>query len=600
MLIRYQTKSGFKLLFFALATFFMSCETVPEDKVASYGITFEKTEGTETATYQETIDFYIQLAKDFPEINIQTIGTTDSGLPLHMVTFNPDGDFNFDHVRSNKAIILINNGIHPGESDGIDATMMLFRDLVTGKIKGPDNVVLVTIPVYNVGGSLNRNSNTRANQNGPKAYGFRGNSRNYDLNRDFVKMDTKNAETFTQIFHLVKPDVFIDNHVSNGADYQYTLTHLFTQHNKLGGELGSYLHETLQPRLEKALSEKDWDITPYVNVFNRPPELGFSQFIDHPRYSTGYTTFWNTLGMMVETHMLKPYKQRVEGTYELMESMIGIVEKEHEIIKALRDSTAQNMFELEEYHLNWQIDRSRTTTLQFKGYEAEQIESEVTGLPRLKYNREKPFTKEIEYYNYFIPMDTIQVPAAYVISQSWTDILARLEANGISYMEIPSDTILELETYTINGYETRQNPYEGHYLHYNTKVNSQMEKVSLRAGDVVIPTQQAGIRYLIETLEPQADDSFFNWNFFDTVLQQKEGFSPYVFEDVAKEMLAKDTLLFQEFNNKKEQDLQFAANWYAQLDWIYQRSINREPAYLKYPVFRIKKDSEAEAILKKE
>jgi len=152
---------------------------------------------------------------------------------------------------------------------------MLFRDIVNGEIEIPKNTVLVTIPIYNVGGSLNRNSTTRTNQNGPKAYGFRGNARNYDLNRDFIKSDTKNARTFAHIFHLVKPDVFIDNHVSNGADYQYTLTHLFTQHNKLGGSLGNYIHTQMMPKLEKKLFKKDWDITPYVNVFNDIPEKDF-------------------------------------------------------------------------------------------------------------------------------------------------------------------------------------------------------------------------------------------------------------------------------------------------------------------------------------
>ncbi|MCB0373377.1 MAG: M14 family metallopeptidase, partial [Muricauda sp.] len=301
------SKSTLKHLAPLIATFLLlSCETEQQDKMADYQTFYETSEGMETATYQQTIDFYIRLARDFPEINIHTIGKTDSGYPLHMVTFNPDGDFNFENIRKEKTIILINNGIHPGESDGIDATMMLYRDLATGKVKSPKKTVLVTIPVYNIGGALNRNSTTRANQNGPLEYGFRGNARNYDLNRDFVKMDTKNAKTFAEIFHLVKPDVFIDNHVSNGADYQYTLTHLFTQHNKLGGELGTYLHGTLMPSLEKSLAEKEWDITPYVNVFNVPPELGFSQFMDHPRYSTGYTTLWSTLGLMVETHMLKP------------------------------------------------------------------------------------------------------------------------------------------------------------------------------------------------------------------------------------------------------------------------------------------------------
>lgn len=281
----------------------------------SFTTVFEKGNGNQTATYEEVIEFYQRLASQYDNVSMTSVGMTDAGLPLHMVTYRITTDFTEKHNNSDPLTILINNGIHPGESDGIDATMMLFRDYAQGKIKSPKNSVLVTIPVYNVGGSLNRNSTTRTNQNGPDSYGFRGNARNYDLNRDFIKADSLNAKAFMAIFHRVNPDVFIDNHVSNGADYQYVLTHLMTQHNKLGGKLGVYLNSTFQPTLEKTLANKNWPISPYVNVFNRPPDKGFSQFLDSPRYSTGYTTLFNTLGMMLETHMLKPYDKRVQGTY---------------------------------------------------------------------------------------------------------------------------------------------------------------------------------------------------------------------------------------------------------------------------------------------
>jgi len=587
-----------KHLFFLAAVFlFISCESETQGEKSSYQTHYEASGGEETATYKQTIDYYMGLAREFPQINIQTIGKTDSGLPLHTVTFNPDGDFNYENIRKEKSIILINNGIHPGESDGIDATMMLYRDLATGKLEMPKNIVLVTIPIYNVGGSLNRNSTTRANQNGPLEYGFRGNARNYDLNRDFIKMDTENSRTFAQIFHMVKPDVFIDNHVSNGADYQYTLTHLFTQHNKLGGEMGEYLHGTLMPNLENSLAKKEWDITPYVNVFNVPPEMGFSQFMDHPRYSTGYTTLWSTLGLMVETHMLKPYKQRVEGTYALMQSLIEVVEKEHDKIQTLRKETLEKNLELSEYYFNWQVDTTKTSTLNFKGFEAEQLTSEVTGLPRLKYNRDKPFTKETTYQDYFYPVDTVTVPAAYIVKKSWKRVIERLDANKIQYTAIKKDTTLLVEGYTIEDYDTRNAPYEGHYLHSNTKVTKHTKKVHFREGDLLIPTRQPGIRYLMETLEPQGADSFFNWNFFDTVLQRKEGFSPYVFEDVAIEMLQQDSLLLQEFETKKEAELNFANNWYAQLNWIFERSEHFEEAYMTYPIYRVAKGSEAAGLL---
>lgn len=578
---------SFRLLLTLIVGFFVACEKKTENRAIDFPTQFEASNGLETATYNEVITFYIKLAKEFPEINIQTIGSTDSGEPLHIVTFNTDGDFNFKKIRENKRIILINNGIHPGESDGIDATMLLYRDLASGKLKAPQKTVLVTIPVYNVGGALHRNNATRANQNGPLAYGFRGNARNFDLNRDFIKSDTKNARTFAEIYHLVQPDVFIDNHVSNGADYQYILTHLFTQHNKLGGELGRYVHESLMPALRDSLSAVEWDITPYVNVFNKPPETGFSQFLDHPRYSTGYTTLWNTLGMMVETHMLKPYKERVDGTYILMEKMIGIVEADGDKITKLRQNRWQQQAKQAYYPILWQVDTTRSSKLNFKGYKADTVLSQVTGANRLKFNRYEPFNKEVAYQDFFIPKDSILIPEAYIIGKQWTNTIALLDLNQIKYTPFSKDTTLLVETYRIEDYRTATRPYEGHYLHYGTKVKTKITSKNFTEGDILVQTDQPGLRYLLETLEPQSVDSFFNWNFFDTILQQKEGFSPYVFEDTALKILQNDTILRNQFSAKKEEDQEFAANWYAQLDWLFKRSVHYEEAHLEYPVYRI-------------
>jgi hypothetical protein len=568
----------------------ISCETKKERKIENIKTVFERSNGEETATYLQIIDFYIQLAKEFPEINIQIIGQTDSGNPLHVVTYNPEGDFNFQKIGRDKSILLINNGIHPGESDGIDATMLLFRDLVLKNIDAPKNTVLATIPVYNVGGALNRNTTSRVNQNGPKSYGFRGNAKNYDLNRDFIKGDTKNAHTFAKIYHLIKPDIFIDNHVSNGADYQYTLTHLFTQHNKLGGELGDYLHKEMMPSLENSLLDADWDITPYVNVFNQVPEKGFSQFMDYPRYSTGYTALWNTLGLMVETHMLKPYKQRVEGVYTLMTKILEISERDYKKIKNLRENTFEVYLEKQNYPLQWAIDTTKSTILEFKGYEADEFNSEVTGLPRLKYDRNRPFVKEVAYQNFFTPIHEVEIPKAYVIKKGYDKIIDLLTVNQINFKTIKEDTSLSVESYKIDRYSTTEQPYEGHYLHYNTKVLRSKQKINFTAGDIWVPTNQKGLRYLLETLEPEATDSFFNWNFFDAILQQKEGFSPYVWEDVALEILQENEELKTQFILKKQIDSTFASDWNAQLDWIYKRSKYYEPEHMQYPIYRILKE----------
>lgn len=566
----------------------VSCKSETSTSDFDFTTKFENSNGTQTPEYPEVISYYEQLAKAYPEVSMQAIGETDSGHPLHLIILNPDAVFDFEEIRKTKRVLLINNGIHPGESDGIDATMMMYRDIVQGKIEMPKKTVLVAIPVYNIGGSLNRNTGTRANQNGPEEYGFRGNARNYDLNRDFIKSDTKNTKAFAEIYHLVQPDVFIDNHVSNGADYQYTLTHLFTQHNKLGGELGNYLHNTLHPELERKLSDKNWDITPYVNVFNSTPEKGFSQFMDSPRYSTGYTTLFNTLGMMVETHMLKPYKPRVEGTYELMKSMIEITEEQNEVIADLRKDAWKVYKEKGEYPISWAVDTTQSSTLNFKGFEGDFVTSEITGAMRLKYDRSKPFIKEATYRNYFKETQSVAIPEAYIIPQGWHNVIDLLKLNHIEMTRFKTDTTLTVESYRIVDYKTRNSAYEGHYPHYNTNLSKKTISITFKKGDYLVSTNQSGIRYLIETLEPQAPDSFFSWNFFDTILQQKEGFSPYVFEDTAKQLLENDAELKAEFNAKKETDERFAANWYAQLNWIFERSNHYEKAHMQYPIYRLK------------
>lgn len=578
-----------KILIFAVAICLTSCDFSNYILEQDYDFTtvFEKSGGVETATYPEVIDYYENLAAVYSTVSLQKIGETDSGEPLHLAIYSKNGKFDLDQLRKDHSILLINNGIHPGESDGIDATMMLFRDLAQDSIPVPNNTVIAAIPVYNVGGALNRNSFTRTNQNGPKAYGFRGNARNYDLNRDFIKADTKNTRSFYEIFHLVDPDVFVDTHVSNGADYQYTLTHLFTQHNKLGGEQGQYVKTEMMPALEKELQKKDWDITPYVNVFNDVPEKGFTQFLDNPRYSTGYAALWNTLGMMLETHMLKPYDKRVYGTYEVLRSMIDITDKDTELIKKMKAQAFQKFPTQKAYDFNFKVDSSKTSTLQFKGFEGETIESEVTGFERLKYDRNKPFTKAVAYYDEFTPTRQVSLPKGYIIPQAWWPVIDLLKLNEVEMTQFEKDTMLNVQVYRIEDYKTSKSPYEGHYPHSATKVSASIDKVGIRKGDYFIPIKQKAAKYLMATLEPEAPDSFFNWNFFDSVLQQKEGFSPYVFEDIAREFLDDYPEVEDEFLAKKKEDKEFAENWYAQLEWIHKKSEHYEKAHLRYPIFRV-------------
>lgn len=573
-----------------LTTLLLLCSlTILAQTHTKYDTYFEKGNGNQSATYQETIAYFQLLANDFKTIDIKTMGLTDSGEPLHMVTFNSDATFDFEAIQKNKAVLFINNGIHAGEPDGIDASMQFFRDLALGKIKAPKNTVIVCIPVYNIGGALNRNSFTRANQNGPEEYGFRGNARNYDLNRDFIKSDTRNTKSFVEIFHQINPDVFIDNHVSNGSDYQYKLTYIMTEPSKLGTVLGSYLKKEMMPNLVSDLKKKKIETTPYVNTFHETPDQGFAQFYDSPRYTTGYTSLFNSIGFVVETHMLKNYSDRVKVTYEFMKSTLEFTDANATTIKQKRQENEAQFQPNKNYTLQWEVDNSAKEPFTFLGYEAGYKKSEATTGQRLYYDRNQPFQKEVPFFPQYKSVKDVTIPKAYIIPRGFWPVIELLKSNGIVCQSIPKDTIIEVESYRIVDYKTTPSAYEGHYIHRNTVVASKTEKLAFAKGDYIVPTQQKGIKYLLETLEPEAMDSFFNWNFFDPILQQKEGYSDYVFEDTAAQLLKDNPKLKSDLEAKKQKEPEFLNNPKAQLDWIYKQSVYYEKAHLQYPVYRITK-----------
>lgn len=551
---------------------------------------FELSDSTQTPTYAEAMDWWRALDKASPKISMQAAGPTDSGEPLHLVLYSPGGETSIEQInKSGRPLLLINNAIHPGEPDGVDASMLLLRELAFNQQlqKEIGNAAIAVIPFYNIGGALNRNTSSRANQNGPEAYGFRGNARNLDLNRDFIKMDSRNARSFAELFLKLKPQLYVETHVSNGADYQYVMTLLSTQHNKLGGPLADYLRKELEPALYTQMEQKGWPMTPYVNVWGTTPDKGWVSFIDGPRYSSGFAALHNTIGLVTETHMLKPYNQRVAATYQFLLAAAKTVGREGKKIAQLQQQQQQQLAAAKTLPLQWVPDTSQHSILQFRGYEGRMQASEVSGQPRLFYDRSKPFIKPVKYFDTYKAASTAKVPSYYVVPQGWWPVVERLQANGVQLKPLQQDSLIELEVYRIEDYQTLARPYEGHYLHHNIKVQPQKQQIRLRKGDYLVPTQQPARRFLVEVLEPTAPDSYFAWNFFDPILQQKEGFSDYVFEDVAAALLKENPQLKEELEARRQADEAFAKDARAQLNFIYMRSPYYEQAHLQYPVYRI-------------
>ncbi|WP_240183007.1 M14 family metallopeptidase [Pedobacter jeongneungensis] len=462
---------------------------------------FELSGKTETTTYTAAISYYENLAKTYPEARLLTYGITDFGKPLHVLVLSRDKVFDPAQIRkSNKRVLLINNGIHPGEPEGVDASMMLARDLLkAGKL--PKDVVICIIPLYNIDGSFNRTGTSRANQNGPVAYGFRGNSKNLDLNRDFIKTDSKNSAAFQLIFNTWQPEIFVDTHTSNGADYQYVMTLIPTQKDKLNPIVAGYLTQTLVPDLYTAMEKVGYPMIPYVNSIGETPETGITGFIDPPRYSTGYTTLHNTIGFMPETHMLKSYDLRVDATYKLLESYIRIVERDAKIIGENKRKADEAVAAQKEFPLEWKLNKTEVNDLTFKGFEAGQKPSTVSGADRLYYDRSKPYTKTIKEWNKFEPAVSVQKPVAYIIPKAWDRVIALLKLNNVKISELKADQKIAVESYYIGDFKTGTRPYEGHYLHSAVKLNTVKQNLQYYAGDFVVYTNQPVNRYIIETLD---------------------------------------------------------------------------------------------------
>ena len=540
-----------------------------------------------TLTYEETISWYNHLDKKYKKAKLITYGETDIGKPLHLFVISSDKDFDPTKYRSKgKCMIMINNSIHPGEPCGVDASIKFADDLLREN-KIPRNIIIGIIPAYNIGGVLNRNSTTRANQNGPEEYGFRGNARNLDLNRDFIKLDSENAKSITKIFHEWKPDFFIDTHTTNGADYQHIMTLISPHPLNFPPALQSFVKNVLIPSLYSSMDEMNYPMVPYVGSERGNLEAGLRFGPNSPRYSDGFGTLFNTFSFISEAHMFKTYAERVKSTVAFLNSVLDFAKTNTAEVIALREKANESIKSQEVFTLTWETDTTKFDLINFNGYEAEYKPSKVTGFDRLYYNRDKPWTKQIPVYNYATPVIQVTKPDFYVLPQAWGEVIERLELNNIEFIRLCKDTVITGEMYIIENVANPPEPYNGHFPHSKIELKTVTKSRKFYAGDLLIPMNQIGNRYIIETLEPQGRDAFFRWNFFDSILDQREYFSPYVFEETAEKMLLNDEELKKEFEELKSNDEEFANNARSQLYWLYKRSPNFEADYRLYPVMRV-------------
>lgn len=550
---------------------------------------FSQWTGNQTPTVDEVYEWCEKQAAVHKELSFFTMGPSDAGVPIKLMVLSSAKDSAdvFDQARTGTTI-LVNNAIHPGEPDGVNAMILWIEKWINDgkKMKGMPTIAF--IPIYNVGGALRRNSHSRANQDGPEEYGFRGNTRNLDLNRDFIKMDTKNAFTFAKIYQALDPDVFIDNHVSNGADYQHTLTLITSLKDRYPLPLRQLIYDKLLPDITADL-EDTFPLVPYVHTMKGTPDSGIQMFNDIGRYASGYGSLFNSISFTVETHMLKPFPQRVQATQAFFEVLLAYVVANKVLIEKVRAESQLLDANSKSFLYNYQLDTNKYDSVYFRGYTAKYKPSEVTGLDRLYYDRNEPWENFIPYFNHYVPADSVEVPVMYVVKKSEEEIIRRLRANGVALEELTEKSVIPVVGQRVVYSKAGNRPYENHFLHREVEVEFSPMVMEFLPGDVLVRTNQSRARFIHSALLAEAEDSYFRWNFMDGFLDRKEYFSPYVFEDKAAQLLKEHPEWKLELEEAKKANPELANSAWLQLDFIYQKSQHAEktngllPIYLVFP-----------------
>lgn len=548
----------------------------------------------QSLTYDEAISFYAVLDSLWPEATLLEMGMTDAGRPLHLFIISDDRDFDPQEIhRKGKSIVLINNGIHPGEPEGIDASAQFAADILSdknGMRRYLRNCVVAIIPVYNIGGTLARSPYWRINQNGPEEKGARRNSRFLDLNRDFVKQDSRNARAFAEIFHYLDPDVFLDTHTTNGSDHQFTVTLIATQPEKMHPGMEEFFRDEMLPGLYSSMiSRHNNEIVPYVQYTERGEIKAIIGFDEHAYYSTGYSALFNSFGFMTETLVYKPYSQRVEGTLQFITELVRYSAENSNKILKVRQEANRRTLSAKDYVIDWEQDSTRWDLITFRGYRYEESTAPITGRKTGFYNHDRPYTDTIRYYNYFNPAVTVRAPEAYIVPFAWEEVIERLLANGVEMHQIQSDTTLTLETYYIESWEPARRATQGHYFNSRVKVRTVTQEIQYLKGDYIIPLNQRANKYIVTMLEPQSESGFFAWNFFDSFLEGQDWYSVWGFESHLKELLDSDPELRAAYEKARSEDAEMAADPVKQLQWLYQNTpaSQLERRTRLYPVGRI-------------
>lgn len=547
---------------------------------------FERSGQTRTPSYDDTVAWLRKLDAASADVELVSLGKSGEGRDLWLVVASREASKTPEALlRSGKPILLAQAGIHAGEIDGKDAGMMLLRDMtVLGTAKGLlDRCHFLFLPIFNVDGHERSSPWNRMNQRGPEEQGWRTTARNLNLNRDYAKADSPEMRHLLAALARWQPDLYLDIHVTDGADYLYDVTYGWNGPHAWSPAISGWLDAVYRPFVDAALSRAGHVPGPLVQVVNDlDPSVGMVDWTAGPRFSNGYGHARHLATVLVENHSLKPFAQRVLGTRVLLAATLEALANEGPRLRAaIAEDRASRPAQIV---LDWKASEEPPAKVPFRGIGWRIEDSPVSGTKRIVYSGE-PRDFEMPVIAYTTPASTARRPAAYWVPAPWTEILDRLSAHGIRMERIDAPRTIELEMLRIPDAKTADGAYEGRIRVSGTPV-AERRRETLPIGSARIPTDQPLGTLAMLLLEPASPDSFYQSGFFLETLQRTEYYEAYVMEAVGTRMLAEDAALRAEFEKRLAEDASFAGDPRARLRWLYERSPYLDDRFRLYPVGR--------------
>jgi len=576
----------------AAASLTASTKASPPDLLT----TSEKTNWAQVAPYAEAVAIARKMARVSPWIHVVQYGTSPEGRPMIAMIVAKGGDFTPALAeKARKAVIYIQSGIHSGEIESQDTTLMLVRDIAITKRYSSwlDHAVFVAITNFNLDGHEYFSPFNRANQNGPEQTGLRETPRGLNLNRDYMKADTIEMRAWLKLYNAWMPDFMFDNHVTDGADMQYDVTWDMARNQDIAEPARTWVNQTFVPELDRRMADDGHGVAPYGALRAVNGKREFFMEVFSPRYSHLYSAVQNRPCLLVETHSLKATRTRAWADYDIMKDAITtILQDPQGLRRAVRASDAAFMAQAGDrsappVYLAGKVSNDHTTPIVYRSLKPGEYQSAVTGNMVRGYLPE-PDNIDTVIHDRIDTTEQATMPLGYLIPAGWNQIADELRYQGVEFVRISAPVTQTFETYRFENVKFASTPFEGHVM-VDFTAKPVTEKITIPANSYWVPMKQRRARLILALLEPMAPDSLIRWGFMDPVFASGGRGMPneYLSEPMARRLMADSPELRQQFNAALAADASFAADPQARLQWWYEHSNYAPRATGRYPIVRV-------------